>query len=311
MADVTAQLTQGQKRVLGGGIVLLLAAIGGHSWSLGLLAIAMVGGVWWMVYTKTVELKKALEPWPWPTDFRAPVEAMARPIDPTPQRLLPLHEDADQVAKVATTQGELDRLIADKPLAWPWAVFTSVLVQRRNSVQARLRAVASGYQPRNGIHQMSGRMYAGIAYRSMDAIADLVAEFEQFMLSPAFKGAFGDDAVDAVDSSADADADSIVAVANRLMDYHESFLAHAETCFQTAVDREALPFVQDMGAFALCPLIGYQKFIPTMCARIAEAQELLPYSGGGRLQLDDVNLEITLPDGLTDRIVAHIERFNA
>lgn len=65
-----------------------------------------------------------------------------------------------------------------------------------------------------------------------------------------------------------------------------------------------------MSAFALCPLIGYQKFIPTMCARIAEAQELLPYSAGGTLLLDDVNLEFSLPDGLTDRVLAHITRFN-
>ena len=306
MAGPAPQLSRGQKRALGGGILLLLAAFGAHSWLLGLIAVGLLGGVFWMVYNKAVALNKTLQAWPWPADFREPVEAMARPINPTPQRLLPLHEDAEQVAKVATTHDELARLISDKPVAWPWAVFTSILVQRRNAVQGRLRAVASGYQPRNGIHQVSGRIYAQIAYRSMNEIADLVAEFEQFMLSPAFKGAFGDGSTDG-----SADADAIVAVANRLMDYHESFLSQAETCFQTSVDREVLPFVQDMGAFALCPLIGYQHFIPTMCARIAEAQELLPYSSGGRLQLDDANLEITLPDGLTERIVAHIDRFNS
>lgn len=306
MAGPTPTLSRGQKRALGGGIFLLLAAFGSHSWLLGLIAVGLLGGLFWMVYNKAVALNKTLQPWPWPADFREPVEAMARPINPTPQRLLPLHEDAEQVAKIATTRDELARLISDQPVAWPWAVFTSVLVQRRNAVQERLRAVASGYQPRNGIHQVSGRIYAQIAYRSMNEIADLVAGFEQFMLSPAFKGAFGDGSTDG-----SADAEAIVAVANRLMDYHESFLAQAETCFQTSVDREVLPFVQDMGAFALCPLIGYQHFIPTMCARIAEAQELLPYSGGGRLQLDDANLEITLPDGLTERIVAHIDRFNS
>lgn len=47
-----------------------------------------------------------------------------------------------------------------------------------------------------------------------------------------------------------------------------------------------------------------------MCARIAEAQELLPYSAGGTLLLDDVNLEISLPDGLADRVLAHVTRFN-
>lgn len=305
MAVIAPPLSRGQKRALAAGIFLLLAAFGGRSWLMGLVAIALLTGVGWTVYTKTTALNRTLEPWPWPADFRAPVEAMARPIDPTPQRLLPPHEDAEQVAKVATTNDELARLIADKPVAWPWAVFTSVLVQRRNAVQMRLRSVASGYQPRPGIAQIGGQAYSQIAYRSMNDIADLVAEFEEFMLSPAFKGAFGDAGAD---SSADPDA--VVGVANRLMDYHESFLAEAESCLQTPVERDVLAFVQDMGAFALCPLIGYQHFIPTMCARIAEAQDLLPYSSGGTLLLDDVNLEISLPDGLTERVLAHIGRFN-
>lgn len=304
MAVIAPPISRGQKRALAAGIFLLLAAFGGRSWLMGLVAIALLAGVCWTLYTKTAALNRTLEPWPWPADFRAPVEAMARPIDPTPQRLLPPHEDADRVAKVATTNDELARLIADKPVAWPWAVFTSVLVQRRNAVQMRLRSVASGYQPRPGIAQIGGQAYSQIAYRSMNDIADLVAEFEQFMLSPAFKGAFGDAGPD---SSADPDA--IVGIAHRLMDYHESFLAEAESCLQTPVERDVLAFVQDMGAFALCPLIGYQHFIPTMCARIAEAQDLLPYSSGGTLLLDDVNLEISLPDGLIERITAQINRF--
>ncbi len=305
MAGIAPSLSRNQKRVVAAGIVLLLAAVGGRSWVTGLIGIALLAGVAWKVYASTTALNHTLERWPWTPEFRAPVEAMARPIDPTPHRLVPPHEDAEKVAKVATTKDQLAQLIADKPTAWPWAVFTSVLVQRRNAVQMRLRSVASGYQPRPGIPQIGGQAYSQIANRSINDIADLVAQFEQFMLSPAFKGAFG---VTGTDS--DADPDAIVGVANRLMDYHDSFLAEAEDCLQTPVERDVLVFVQDMGAFALCPLIGYQNFIPTMCARIAEAQELLPYSDGGTIGLDEVNLEISLPDGLTERVFAHIKRFN-
>ena len=304
MTGTTAPLSRGQKRALAAGIFLLFAAFGGRSWPLGLIAVGLIGGVWWMLYAKNVALKKTQEPWPWPADFRVEVEAMTRPVDPTPQRLLPPPEKAELVAKVATTKEETARLIADKPVAWPWALFTSVLVQRRNAVQGRLRSVASGYQPRGGL-QIGGQVYSQIAYRAMNTIADLVAQFEQFMLSPAFTGAFGETGRDST-----ADADAIVGVANRLMDYHDSFLAEAESCLQTPVERDVLLFVQDMGAFALCPLIGYQQFIPTMCARIAEAQDLLPYTTGGIVQLDDVKLTMSLPEGLTDRITAHIKRFN-
>lgn len=307
MAGRTSPLTRVQKRVLAAGIILLLAAVGGRSWLMGLVGIMLLAAVAWKVHSETTALNQTLEPWPWPPDFRAPVEAMARPIDPTPHRIVPPHEDADQVAKVATTDAQLARLIADKPAAWPWAVFTSVLVQRRNAVQLRLRRVASGYQPLTGIPHIDGRVYSLIAYQSLEDIADLVAQCEQFMLSPAFKGAFG---ATGTDPESDPDPDAIVAVADRLMDYHDSFLAEAESCLQTPVERDVLVFVQDMGAFALCPLIGYQNFIPTMCTRIAEAQELLPYSDGGTIRLDDVNLEMSLPDGLTARVFAHIKHFN-
>ena len=210
------------------------------------------------------------------------------------------------IAAVATTKEGLSRLIADKPPAWPWAVFTSVLVQRRNAVKNRLRAVVSGYQPRAGLLPVSGKAYSATAYQAMTTIGDIVRQMEQFMLSPAFKGAFGGGTGDD-----DADSDAIVGVAKRLMDYHDALLVQAETCLQTPVQSEALVFVQDTGVFTLCPLVGYQQFITTMCARIGEAQDLLPYtSGGDVIGLDDVHLAITLPDGLMDRITSHIKRFN-
>lgn len=284
------------------GIVLLVSGLSGGSWFGILAGLALLVGVGTIAYRRT---QHPTEPWPLPADFRALAENMARPIDPTPQRLLPPDEKASMIAHVATTGEGLSRLIADKPPAWPWALFASVLVQRRNGVQRRLRACASGYQPRPGAAPLSGQAYSRTAYLAMNAIADQVAQLEQFMLSPAFKGAFGP-----TESSADPDA--IRAVADRLMDYHEAFLRQAETCLQTPVESEAIVFVQDMGAFALCPLIGYEQFIPTMCARIGDAQDLLPYTDPDTVvALDDVSLTLSLPDGLSERLVKHIKRFNA
>jgi hypothetical protein len=288
------------------GVMMVWSALANHSWLAGLAGVGVLAAVGWTVYSARVRTKAELEPWPWPVDLRTQAEAMARPIDPTPKRLLPPDEKAAMVATVATTKEALAQLIADKPHAWPWAVFTSVLVQRRNSVQTRLRAIVSGYQPRGGSLPLSGNAYSVMAFDAMGAIADLVRELEQFMLSPAFKGAFGGGTGDE-----DADADAIVSVAKRLMDYHNALLGHAETCLQTPVNSEAFVFVQDMAAFALCPLVGYQEFITTMCARVGEAQDLLPYTSAGEvIWLDEVHLAITMPDGLMERLMAHIRRFN-
>jgi hypothetical protein len=287
--------------------MMVWSALSSGSWLAGLAGVGVLAAIGWTLYSAHTKTNAELQPWPWPSDLRAQAQAMARPIDPTPKRVLPPDEKTAMIAAVATTKEGLSRLIADKPPAWPWAVFTSVVVQRRNAVKNRLRAVVSGYQPRPGVPPITGKAYSGIAYHAMSTISDLIKQLEQFMLSPAFTGVFGEGTGDG-----GADSDAIVSVAKRLMDYHDALLAQAETCLQTPVTSDAFVFVQDMGAFTLCPLVGYQQFITTMCARIGEAQDLLPYtSGGDVIGLDDVNLSMTLPDGLTDRIIAHINRFTA
>ena len=95
MAETTAPLSRGQKRALAAGIFLLLAAFGARSWLTGLVAVGLLAGVFVTLYKKNLALNQTLTPWPWPPDFRASVEAMARPIDPTPKRLLPPPEKAE------------------------------------------------------------------------------------------------------------------------------------------------------------------------------------------------------------------------
>lgn len=285
------------------GIVLLVIAVAGGSWPLGLVAAAILIAVSWARRSAGDGLDK---PWAWPPEFRSLAEGMARPIDPTPRRLLPPDEKAAMIAQVATTEEGLQRLMADKPPAWPWALFTSVALQRRNAVLGRLRTVTSGYQPRLGVAPLSGQAYSVAARQAFDVILDTVAQLEQFILSPAFKGAFGDDG-----DERSADPDAVVGIAHRLMDYHEMFLRQAEICHQTPVASEALTLVRDVGALTLCPLIGYEQFIRTFCDRIGEAQDLLPYTDPDTvIALENVNLSMDIPDGLTERIVAQIKRFN-
>ncbi len=303
-------LSRGKTLSLIAGIVLLIAGLTAGSRLWGFIGLMVLVGAAWAVYSGT-RAKAAPEsgPWPWPADFRAQAESMARPIDPTPRRVVPPDEMASEIAHVATTQEALARLIADKPPAWPWAAFTSVLVQRRNALQVRLRVVASGYQPRPGIVPLSGRTYAAVAYHAMRAIADTAVQAEQFLFSPALKGAFGN-AGGPHSPDAEPDADAILAVAHRLMDYHGAFLGQAETCLQTPVDSEARDFVEDMGSFAISPLVGYEKFIATMCARIGEAQELLPYTDKDDfIELGEAQLDTTVCDELLERTVAHVKRF--
>lgn len=301
-----ADLSRGVKVGALGGLLLILGAVDSGSWVAGFVGLAVLLGSAWFGYAQ-IQAKAAEasgEPWPWPADFRALAEGMARPIDPTPKRVVPAHEKAAEIAHVATSQRALDRLVAEKPPAWSWAAFTSVLVQRRNALQARLRAVAGGYQVPLGADRMSAREYATVAHDAASAIVDIGSQAEKFMLSPAFTGAFGN-LIDDIGP----DADAVLSTAHRLMDYHAAFLEQAEIVLQTPVEGEAMTFVGDMGAFAISPLVGYDKMILEMCDRIGQAQELIPYANGGVIQLDDVRVDITMQDGLMKKVLAHFARF--
>lgn len=285
------------------GIAMLWSGVSERSWGRALFGLAVLAAVVWRI----VEDRRGADvskPWPWPPDFRARAEALARPLDPTPKRILPPDEKSAAIAHVATTQDAVSQLITEKPPGWPWALFTSVLVMRRNAVGARLRSCVSGYQPRPRMAQLSGQAYLKTVGEVMTTCSDLLAQAEQFVLSPAFTGAFG-----SYDGSS-ADAEAIRAVADRLMDYYDAFLVEAERCLQTPVESDAVGFAQDMGALGLCPLLGFEQFILTMCERIGQAQDLLPYANGV-VGLDDATLTIDLPDGLMDRINAQIKRFKS
>lgn len=156
------------------GVLLLIVGLTNGSWLLGLAGLGVLVGFGW-AWHRAGQTKGDEKPWPWPPDYRALAEGMASPIDPNPERIVPPPEKAAMIAEVVTTDEALQQLIADKPPAWPWAVFTSVVLQRRNGVQARLRTCASGYQPGSVASVMDGRAYPLMAYEAMETVADIVA----------------------------------------------------------------------------------------------------------------------------------------
>lgn len=242
-------------------------------------------------------------PWRWSPEFYHAAQYLARPFGPRPKRLLPPDPKAAPFAQVVSRRDQLDRLLADKPPLWAWAAFASSLLQRRNSVVPRLRNCAAGYQPRAG-SPLSGRDYAKLARQTMNGIGEQLEYLTAFMLSPAFTSV-----VHGASSRSPVDPEAVLYVADRLMSYHATFLDMAERCLQTPIESSALVLAHDTSAVALCPLIGYDQFIVTMCHRVAEARELLAYSRGRDISVDDANLIITLPTDLAERINAQINRY--
>jgi hypothetical protein len=146
---------------------------------------------------------------------------MMRRVDPEPDIRAELDRAADypKTATIVHTQADLDTLLAEKPPCWRWAAFASVLVQRRDRLRSRLRDDQLGYAAPSGERAAGGAEVGRFVLDRMDEMIALIKHVEDFMLTLAFVGVFGEPG-----DESSADAEGIVHTANRLMDYHDRFL---------------------------------------------------------------------------------------
>ena len=203
------------------------------------------------------------------------------------------------IAAVANTAGELTTLLADKPPGWRWAAFASVLVQRRAKVRARVRDVRLGYATTRS-HAGSGVEVARLVTASMDELVKLVGQTEAFMLTPAFMEVFGHR-----DDESTADAEGIVQVANRLMDYHDRFLALAERCRDVDTPTKYSGLMRDCCQLMIIPLDGYETFIDDFTDCIARMPDLMRH-GSGTVEADPISLHMSVDDELLKRVTRQV-----
>ena len=206
-----------------------------------------------------------------------------------------------EIASIAETPEDLATLIAKKSPGWRWAVFGSVLVQRRDAVQSRLRDCRLGFAVSNGVHGYSGAEIGRYVTDCMDELARLVGQTEAFMLTPAFMAVFGSPSDEST-----AEANGIVHVANRLMDYHDRFLALAERCRDFQAPSRYAGLMRDCSALMLIPLDGYRAFIDDFVEVVAEMPDVMIH-GRGTIEMEPVQLHMSVDDQLLKRIRKQIQ----
>lgn len=230
-----------------------------------------------------------------------------RSVVPTPLEMNAADErpGSIQAAAVAYTAGELAKLVEDKPPCWRWAAFASVLVQRRARLQARLRDSALGFAvPTNARLHTAAEVKYFVAER-MDELSELLTQLESFMRAPAFAGMFGNP-----DDEDTADADGILHIANRLMDYLERLLQLSEVCRGVSAPSQYSDLMRDCARLTDVPLEGYRTFIDEFVVRVGEMAELLPYAKG-TVAVDPVVLQIDLDDDLVARFMKRLKELPA
>ena len=226
---------------------------------------------------------------------------LMRAISPEPS--LEVSGDSRQeptIATLAYTSDELSRLLVNKPPGWRWAAFASVLAQRRAALQSRLRDCELGYTNPTGVRVGGGVEVGRFVTDRMEELSELVTQVEAFMLTPAFNGVFGERGDERT-----ADADGIVHVANRLMDYHERFLTLAERCRDFRVSTKYAGLMRDCSQLMNTPLDGYKTFIDDFVERISEMPDLMRYARGA-VDADPVLLHMDADDHLINRITKQI-----
>jgi hypothetical protein len=111
----------------------------------------------------------------------------------------------------------------------------------------------------------------------MDELSQLVEQVESFMLAPAFGGMFDDP-----DDESTADADGIMHIGNRLMDYFEQFLELSELCRGVSKPGQYANLMRDCARLADVPLEGYRAFIDEFVVRVGEMAEFASLCEGHR-----------------------------
>ena len=208
--------------------------------------------------------------------------------------------EAPEIAAVVYTSEDLARLLAEKTPGWRWAVFASVLVQRQAAVRPRLRDCELGFPLPSGERARSGAEVARFVTDCMEEVRQLVGQLEAFMLAPAFMEVFGSKGDEST-----ADADGILHVANRLMDYHERFLKLAERCRDFQVPSRYTGLMRDCSQLMNIPLEGYRTFIDDFVELIGEMPELMRHARG-TVEADTISLHMDVDDQLIKRITKQV-----
>ncbi len=208
--------------------------------------------------------------------------------------------DDEMIGGLANTSGELTQLLADKPAGWRWAAFASVLVQRRAAVRSRVRDVRLGYAtPSIGRAACRDEVACFVA-GGMQELLKLVDQTETLMLTPAFMEVFGQRADEST-----ADAEGILQVANRLMDYHERFLTLAERCRDFDAPSQYSGLMRDARQLMNIPLDGYDTFIDDFAEFIDLMPDMMRHSHG-TVEAELISLHMSSDDQLMKRITRQL-----
>jgi hypothetical protein len=215
-------------------------------------------------------------------------------------------DEQPRFAEVVHTTEELNALFEDKAHNWRYAGLVSVLVQRRELVQSRLRDHLFAYAKPTGERARDGQEVAQFVIDSLNDLAQLAQQITDFMESPAFVAI-----VCEPHDGATASAESVYHAAMRLMDYYDRFLAFSERARGLAAPSEYGELLNNVALMADSGLDGFQRFIDLFVERVAEIPAILLAADGGDVEGEPVAVTLELDQELLDTIMDQLRQIAA
>ncbi|UXA18820.1 hypothetical protein [Mycobacterium sp. SMC-4] len=208
-------------------------------------------------------------------------------------------EDDDEdrpIATITRTGSGLTALRTQRPQQWHWALFTSILLQRREALAARLRDSALGFVPATTTRIYSGSELADRVYSLVDDMWAILHQVMAFMAAPDFMRALGQ-------RGPDPDADAIEHVAGRLMDYHVRLLELSEQCRALSAPSAHSDVLRDCARVLHEPLEAYRVFIDELVELVDAFPRILSHANG-TIDLGAIALDVKSDEALLDRLKA-------
>ncbi|WLP89124.1 TIR domain-containing protein [Gordonia sp. NB41Y] len=207
-------------------------------------------------------------------------------------------EASDEItfAEVADDQEGLAKLVRERPHSWQWATFASVLVQRRSTAGKALRDLALGYAPQNEIRITNTDELAEFLLHAVNDVEQVGNRMAQLVSTDAFRAAFGEP------NQLSEDADAIVNVANRFMDYYDRFIQLAQRARGASTPSAYMNVMDSCARLSDMPIKGVDDFIDTYVETVRSLKEKLIAAGGDNIDAP-VGVSIHMDNQLLEQII--------
>lgn len=208
-------------------------------------------------------------------------------------------DDDVKAAAVTVYPDQIDQLLVDKPPGWRSAAFASVLVQRRAVWGSALLDAEVGYIAQTGDDiDDADELYVTLAVlvaKMSETLGDLQTLADSAVFRVALRG-----------SDDEGKPEDVVHIANRLMDYHDQFVAYSEACRSCQVPLSHGGLQRDCALLLAIPLRGFREFIDELVRRIGEFPDIVRWAVGD-ITLEPTTLEMPDDPKLRKRVFKQLD----